>query len=299
VIRLYWLALLLFLSCCLPPAHAGLIEVPALKARVTDLTGTLEERQREQLEWQLAGLEQRKGAQLAVLLIPTCGEEGIERFAVRAFREWKLGRRGIDDGVLLLIAKDDHAVRIEVGYGLEGAISDVLASRIIGEQIVPRFRSGDFAGGVQAGVDSLVRLVEGEALPAPAPEAASGSTVSLLGTLLFFGQFFLVPGIVRRWFGNRAVLRWGLVIVLPPAYSALRGGNLGEGIFFGVVAFFICMGVHSVREFLTGGVSSDGSEPDRPGVRNRRDDRGGSSDDGGGFGGGGGTSGGGGATGRW
>jgi Beta-propeller domains of methanol dehydrogenase type len=162
-----WLLAALLL-CWAALLQAAPVAIPALGARVTDLTQTLDASQRAQLESQLAGLEQRKGAQIAVLLIPTTGEDSIEDYAVRAFEQWKLGRKGVDDGVLLVIAKQDRALRIEVGYGLEGTITDVQAGRIIREQIVPHFQSGDFAGGVQAGVDSLIALIE-----PPSPTAAT------------------------------------------------------------------------------------------------------------------------------
>ncbi|WP_152226830.1 YgcG family protein [Pseudomonas sp. SCB32] len=155
--RLLLAALLL---CWAAVLQAAPVAIPPLSARVTDLTQTLDAGQRAQLESQLAGLEQRKGAQIAVLLIPTTGEDSIEDYAVRAFEQWKLGRKGVDDGVLLVVAKNDHALRIEVGYGLEGTITDVQAGRIIRDAIVPHFKTGDFAGGIQAGVDSLVALIE-------------------------------------------------------------------------------------------------------------------------------------------
>ncbi|PJI46596.1 MAG: dehydrogenase [Pseudomonas sp.] len=160
-----WLLAALLL-CWAAVLQAAPVAIPPLSARVTDLTQTLDASQRAQLESQLAGLEQRKGAQIAVLLIPTTGEDSIEDYAVRAFEQWKLGRKGVDDGVLLVVAKNDRALRIEVGYGLEGTITDVQAGRIIRDTIVPHFKTGDFAGGIQAGVDSLVALVEP---PAAAP----------------------------------------------------------------------------------------------------------------------------------
>ncbi|QRY80029.1 YgcG family protein [Pseudomonas sp. PDNC002] len=154
-----WLLAALLL-CWAVMLQAAPVAIPPLSARVTDLTQTLDAGQRTQLENQLAGLEQRKGAQIAVLLVPTTGEDSIEDYAVRAFEQWKLGRKGVDDGVLMVIAKNDRTLRIEVGYGLEGTITDVQAGRIIREQIVPFFQKGDFAGGIQAGVNSLIALIE-------------------------------------------------------------------------------------------------------------------------------------------
>ncbi|MFV3412569.1 TPM domain-containing protein [Pseudomonas nitroreducens] len=168
-----WLLAALLL-CWAALLQAAPVAIPPLSARVTDLTQTLDAGRRAQLESQLAGLEQRKGAQIAVLLIPSTGEDSIEDYAVRAFEQWKLGRKGVDDGVLLVVAKDDRTLRIEVGYGLEGTITDVQAGRIIREQIVPRFKAGDFAGGIQAGVDSLVALIEPPAA-APADQEESAA----------------------------------------------------------------------------------------------------------------------------
>lgn len=169
-----WLLAALLL-CWAALLQAAPIAIPPLSARVTDLTQTLDGGQRAQLESQLAGLEQRKGAQIAVLMIATTGEDSIEDYAVRAFEQWKLGRKGVDDGVLLVVAKNDRALRIEVGYGLEGTITDVQAGRIIRDTIVPHFKTGDFATGIQAGVDSLIALIE-----PPATAAQQDSEPDLL-----------------------------------------------------------------------------------------------------------------------
>lgn len=153
-------------------AWADVPPIPALTARVTDLTATLSGDQRQHLEQQLAALEAKSGAQLAVLLVPTTGDDSIEEYAVRTFEKWKLGQKKVDDGVLLLVAKNDRTLRIEVGYGLEGAITDVQAGRIISEQITPQFRQGNFYGGIQAGVDSLVQLIDAEKNPDSATASA-------------------------------------------------------------------------------------------------------------------------------
>jgi uncharacterized protein len=141
--------------------------VPELWARVTDLTATLTPTQRDSLERKLQTFEQNIGSQIAVLLVPTSGDETIESYAIRVAETWKIGRANADDGVILIIAKDDRELRIEVGYGLEGAVPDALAKQIIDEHIVPRFRSGDFFGGIDAGVDALIAAVSGEPLPPP------------------------------------------------------------------------------------------------------------------------------------
>ena len=136
------------------------VPVPPLKTRVLDLTATLDAQQLQTLEKTLKDFEQRKGSQVAVLIVPTTKPESVEQYAVRVEEIWKLGRKGVDDGVLLLIAKDDHKLRIEVGYGLEGALPDVTAKRIIDESIAPHFKRGDFYWGINAGVDQIVRVIE-------------------------------------------------------------------------------------------------------------------------------------------
>lgn len=141
------------------------IAVPRLESPVTDLTGTLDSAWIAAMQQRLLALQQRKGSQIAVLMVPSTGEDSIEQFATRVFDQWRLGRRGVDDGVLVLVAKDDRTMRIEVGYGLEGAIPDVTAGRIIRDEMVPAFRQGDFAGGIERAVGVLERLIDGETLP--------------------------------------------------------------------------------------------------------------------------------------
>jgi len=157
--------------------------IPELHARVTDLTKTLDAQQTGVLDSELAALETRKGAQLAVLMIPTLaspgGADDIEAYATRAFDHWKLGRKGIDDGVLLIVVKNDHKVRIEVGYGLEGAIPDAAAARIIREYIAPRFRAGDYFGGIHDATTVLTKLIDGESLPAPLEGAAANTATRI------------------------------------------------------------------------------------------------------------------------
>ena len=153
------------------PAWAqSLAAIPALDSPVVDTTGTLDAAQKQALEQQAIALQQRKGAQLQVLIVPSTQPEDIAQYSTRVFDQWAIGRKGVDDGVLLVVAKNDRTLRIEVGYGLEGTITDVQAGRIIREQIVPFFQKGDFAGGIQAGVDSLIALIE-----PPANAATAGS----------------------------------------------------------------------------------------------------------------------------
>ncbi len=154
------------LSMAAPPAAGtGLQTIPKLSARVTDLTGTLTAEQQTQLEQKLGAFESAKGAQLAVLIVPTTAPEEIEQYSIRVVDEWKLGRRNVDDGALLIIAKNDHRVRIEVGRGLEGVLTDAMCNRIISETVTPAFRQGNFYGGIDAGLDAMMKLIEGEPLP--------------------------------------------------------------------------------------------------------------------------------------
>jgi uncharacterized membrane protein YgcG len=155
------------LICCiswLSGAAAAVepIAVPVLSARVTDLTATLSGEQKGGIESELRGIEQSTGAQLAVLLVPTTKPESIEQYSLRVVEQWRLGRKGRDDGVLLLVAKNDRKLRIEVGYGLEGAIPDAAARRVIDETIAPRFKAGDFAGGLVAGIHQLAGMIAGQ-----------------------------------------------------------------------------------------------------------------------------------------
>lgn len=147
------------------------VAVPPLAQRVTDLTDTLSSSQTRILENQLAALEAKKGSQIAVLILPTTQPETIEAFSIRVADNWKIGRKNIDDGVILLIAKDDRKLRIEVGRGLEGVIPDAIAKRVIDEIITPKFRLNNFYAGIDDGIGQLIKLIDGESLPAPVPTA--------------------------------------------------------------------------------------------------------------------------------
>ncbi len=159
------LALLLWLP--LASQAQQLAPIPALDSPVVDTTGTLDAAQKQALVQQATDLQQRKGSQLQVLVVPTTQPEDIAQYTTRVFDQWQIGRKGVDDGVLLVVAKDDRRVRIEPGYGLEGAIPDAIANRVIQEYLVPRFRSGDYAGGITDATGVLVKLIDGEDLPAP------------------------------------------------------------------------------------------------------------------------------------
>jgi uncharacterized protein len=251
------------------------VAVPELRARVTDLTQTLSSDQRQQLEQRLAALEQAKGSQLAILILPTTQPETIEQFSIRVVEQWKLGRKGVDDGVLLLVAKDDRAVRIEVGYGLEGAIPDAIANRVIDEFIIPAFKQGDFYGGLSQGVERLSGLIQGEPLPIPSAEDYEvPDDVFRFGILIFFILFFYTIGaILRKIFGRLLGALVAACIVGIPI------GLMGDWIIGFAMGYFVFM-------MMIGGSGGAG----RFGGG-----RGGS----GGFRGGGGRFGGGGASGRW
>ena len=162
-------ATILALLLCWAFAAWADVAVPPLTGRVVDRTATLSSNDVALLQQTIRSFELSKGSQLAVLIVPTTQPESIEQYSLRVAETWKIGRRKIDDGVLLVVAKDDHKLRIEVGYGLEGALTDATAKNIIDGVIAPKFRSGDFAGGISLGVASIIRIIEGESLPAPAP----------------------------------------------------------------------------------------------------------------------------------
>ncbi len=200
--RAWLIALLLSLSIAVL-AHAQ-IPVPTLQSRVTDLTNTLTPEQRQALETRLTALETRKGAQIAVLLVPTTQPEAIEQFARRVLDEWKLGRKGIDDGALLLIAMQDRKLRIETQYGLEGPLPDAICKRIIDEIITPRFRQKDFYGGISAGIERMIAVVDGEPLPSPQQDRRGSRRSPAVEGILLLGLFlvFTVGALLRSMLGR-------------------------------------------------------------------------------------------------
>jgi uncharacterized protein len=289
----FWTQLLLLALLFCSSAQAE-VAVPALERRVTDLTGTLDGGQRQLLENKLAAFEAGKGSQIAVLMLPSTQPETIEQFGIRVADAWKLGRKGVDDGVLLLIAKDDHRVRIEVGYGLEGALNDATAKRIVSDVISPYFKRGEFYAGIDAGVSAIIKVVEGEPLPPPAPRGStqsggnSGGLSQLVGAgfiIFMFGNILLrqllgrLPsGLIVG--GLIGMLAWVLLLSLAWAIAAA------------VVAFLLSL------VFGSGGSGS--SFPTGWGGGSSGSGWGGGGGFGGGdFGGGGGGFGGGGASGDW
>jgi uncharacterized protein len=258
-----------------------LVAVPALTGRVIDQTGTLSAAERADLDNRLAALERRKGSQIAVLVVATVRPESIEQYAIRVAETWKLGRKGVDDGLLLVVAKDDREVRIEVGYGLEGAIPDATANRVIDEYLVPAFRAGDYARGIGAAVDRLIALVDGEPLPEPPAESAGGR-----GDLLpFIFMLAVVAGSVFRKLLGQLPGALATSAVVSGATWLLIGA-LGITLLMALVGFVVGMSAGGRR---AGWVSRGrGGFGGGFGARS-----------GGGFSGGGGGFGGGGASGRW
>ncbi|HET9475825.1 MAG TPA: TPM domain-containing protein, partial [Steroidobacteraceae bacterium] len=277
----------------LAPRADAQIPLPKFEALVTDLTGTLTAQQQAALDEKLTSYQARKGAQIAVLMLPSTQPEDIAQFGIRLAEEWKVGREAPDDGVILLVAKNDRAMRIEVGRGLEGALTDAYASRIINDTIAPMFRQGDYYGGINAGLDQLIRIIDGEALPQPdqawKPQEGGGVPWPMLavgaiviGGVLrpFIGRLGgasvagLIGGGVAWWLSSRVLLAFGgfailffLVLIFGGFGGPRFGGRRGRSVF------------RDMGGFGGGGFGGRG---------------------GGGFGGGGGGSfGGGGASGRW
>src|SRR5512134_197727 len=282
-----WLAALLMTA---PAAAQPLRPVPPLEARVTDLTGTLTQAERAGLEAELAGFESRKGAQIAVLIVPSTEPEAIEQYSIRVVDAWKLGRAGPDDGALLLVAKDDRAMRIEAGRGLEGALTDLVSKRIVSDTIAPYFRQGDFAGGIAAGVGQMIRVIDGEPLPAP-DRAWGGGTERLAGMLpLLFGVVFVGSMVLRGIFGRAlgSVATGGVTGAIVWWLTQVLGLAVGVGI-VSIIAALI-LGMTGPRRWS--------SRPGHGGWTSGGWTSGGGSG-GGGFSGGGGSFGGGGASGRW
>ncbi len=271
-LALFWLALLSATA-----GAADLVQLPNLSARVTDLTGALDETQRGRLEAQLAAIDRSGRAQIAVLMLPTTQPEAIEQFGIRLAEAWKTGHKGVDNGVIVIVAKDDRKMRIEVGYGLEGSIPDAVAKRIVAERMAPLFKQGDFFGGLRAAIEGLDKASggSGSAAPAEAPSgsgAKKGAEDTDLMTWLMVAA--VAGGVLRMIFG-----------FLGAIVAAAVAGWLGFAIFgswlVALLIGFAMFVLSFVSPFLMGGFGGGGSSS------------------GGGFSGGGGSFGGGGASGSW
>ena len=287
------LALLLCWAC----SALALVAVPPLSGRVVDQTGTLSSNDVASLTQKLTDLETRKGSQIAVLIVPTTDGEAIEPFSLRVAEAWKIGRKKIDDGALLVIAKNDRRLRIEVGYGLEGALTDVTTKRIIDEDITPKFKAGDFGGGVAAGVDKMVRVVDGEKLLEPEPphwqDSQSFDPEDLFNPVLIIPAIFfggLLRSLMGRLLGSAAA----------GALTALIAWFLVGSMFAAVIAGVLASLFVLISDgFASSGPGRRGSAGGWSGGSGGSWSSGGSSSSSGGFSGGGGSFGGGGASGSW
>lgn len=280
--RRFWLALLALLWLALLPAGssaAELVPLPALSARVTDLSGTLDATQRGRLEAQLAAVERSGRAQIAVLLLPTTQPEAIEAFGIRLAEAWKIGRKGADNGIIIIVAKNDRKMRVEVGYGLEGAIPDAIAKRVVAERMAPAFKQGDFFGGLRSAIEALDQALGGPASgaaaaaeAAPAVQDAGGEHPDRISWLF---MVVIGAGVLRMLFG-----------LFGSFAAAAIGGWIGFMVFgslaFAVGAALLVFLLSFISMFSAGGGGF-----------------GGGSSSGGGFSGGGGSFGGGGASGDW
>lgn len=276
-VALVFLQSLVFLP--LPVWAQPLVAVPALTGRVVDLVNSLSSEQKQSLEARLQAFEQRKGSQIAVLIIAKTQPETIEQYTIRVAEQWQLGRKRVDDGAILLVAKEERALRIEVGYGLEGALSDAICKRIIDEQILPRFRQDDFYGGISAGVDAMMRVVDGEALPPPYLDTQSLGAIGALP--LVFIAAIIMGALMRKLFGRGkgALITAGALGLIVWFMTGL----LLFALFSALMGFVLTLsGFRALGGWRGGG--GDGGDGGRGG---------------GGFRGGGGGFGGGGASGRW
>ncbi len=277
LLTLLWLALLPAIGLA-----ADLVPLPGISSRVTDLTATLDATQRGRLEAQLAAIERAKSAQIAVLLLPTTQPEAIEQFGIRLAEAWRIGHKGADNGVIVIVAKNDRKMRIEVGYGLEGVIPDAVARRIIAERMAPAFKQGDFFGGLRAAIEGLDQAIGGPASAAPAKSAPAGTSMGSGGSDYWPWLMAAVfaGGILRSMFGllgsfaAAGIAGWLAMLIFGSWLAALAAGL--------VMFVFSFFGGFSSGGFGGGGFSS-----------------GGGSTSSGGFSGGGGSFGGGGASGNW
>ncbi|TGM58288.1 TPM domain-containing protein [Leptospira adleri] len=260
-------------------------EIPALKTQVTDTTSTLTDSQKSILTGRLVQFERRKGSQIAVLVVGSTKDWTIEEYAVKAFERWKLGRKGVDDGVLLVVAIQDHKTRIEVGYGLEGAVPDAIAKRIISDFMIPRFKEGDYYQGISDGIDLLISTINGEELPAASGRVAGSDSES-------GGDMPELP--------NKLITAFIILVVVGKIFGFLFGNGLSGGIsgiifivlglFWSITLWMLIPGALLLWFFvLANGAGLGGGSGSSWG----------SSSGGGSWSGGGGSSGGGGASGSW
>jgi uncharacterized protein len=271
------------------------VDLPQLTKRVTDLSGSLSPAEQNSLEQKLKNYETAKGSQLVVVLIPTTGEETIEQYSIRLAEAWKIGRQGVDDGIIMLFAMTDRKMRIEVGYALEGSLTDALSKRIIANIITPEFRSGHFYKGIDSGVDVVITAVSGEELPhvvsATNTRSNTGSSKRWVMPLLIFGFIFtgFIKTILTKKLGKGKATGVSALIVFVLGWIFV---GLGVGVFISaIVAIFMSVPSNGGRGgsggmYWGGGLGGGGFS-------------GGGGGGFGGFSGGGGGFGGGGASGGW
>ncbi len=314
-----WLGVLLALGAW----AQGLQPVPALTARVIDTTGTLDGAQVAALEAKLAALEQDKGAQVVLLMVPTTAPEDIAAYANRVGNAWKIGRAGVGDGLIVLVAKEDRRMRIEVAKTLEGAVPDIAASHIIDEAMAPFFRQGDFAGGLDAAVDQLAARIRGEALPEVATSDTRGAMQTVIDGVLQVASFvYRVLGWILaavNLIGSAAVLLTVMTVFSRAIFGrvigiVLTGAGAGGLAYLGLtrtpallllavaggVLFNLFLGKRLMELGERGGQRDKTGSGSGGWSTTVRSSGGGFSSGGGGFSsGGGGSFGGGGASGRW
>ncbi len=287
------LTLLLFQSL-----GALALDVPTLKSRVTDLAGVLTPEQVAGLESKLQELEATDSTQVAVLVIPGLEGEYLEDYSIRVAEAWKLGQKGRDNGAILLVAMQDRAIRIETGYGLEEKLTDARSGQIIRNDIIPRFRQGDFYGGIEAGVTGIIQTVRGVYQAAPQSERRasrkSGGIFNTLIVLLF--PLLWILSATGKWGGG--IIGAGAGILLP--YTLISHSlpiMLAGGVVGGLLGIFMGALVRAGAKSGRGGGGFGG--PFIPGGGGGFGGFGGGGFGGGGFSGGGGGFGGGGSSGRW
>lgn len=282
--------LIVFLGLLLHPSYLGALDVPPLTGRVVDLAHVLPAPDVQQLNDRLRAHEEKTGNQVAVLILPSLEGEPLEEYSHRVATTWKLGQKGTDNGVLLLVALKERKLRIEVGYGLEGTLTDARSSRIIRQEIVPRFKAGNIPEGVRAGTDAILNTIEGTYQPAEDAQRTRGTESDALQYVIIGIMVGFVAGLILSQGLRRARALLGAVLsfMVAQAASVLWGVAAAA-----VTAFLLWMvlGALGSRKrrprwndstwYRTGGGGWSGGWSD------------------GGFSGGGGDFGGGGASGDW
>ncbi len=256
---------------------------------VVDTIGLLREEEKQEIEKRIYNLEREKGTQIGVLIVRSTKPESIEEYSMRVAEKWKLGRKGIDDGVLLLVAKEDRRVRIEVGYGLEGAIPDAKAKMIINDYIIPHFKQGNFYEGIEQAIDALISLIKNEELPLPADVKETKNDwfanifMFVFGTIIFYFSYHGIRYYKKRIINILYIIINILVYIFLVIYFKIK--IISDFLAFYLILAFVNLFLQKFNPHFggRGGVSTGSWR----------------SSSGGGFSGGGGSFGGGGASGSW